>query len=445
MGVSGLSGECREVYEEGLQIPIMKLCRRGELDESLARLIRTNVRVPDQVMGDIHAQLAANTTGGLRLLGLMDERGLDELAGLADVLHARSEAAMRTAIRAMPDGEYAHVVMTDGFDEPISLRCAVRVRDGDIEVDYAGTSSQIDRGINCVMNYTFAYSLYAVKCVTNPLIPNNEGSFRPVRVTAPEGSILNARYPAPVGSRAQIGHFLPAAVFGALAPIIPDRVAADSGSPLWGPTFSGSKNGQRFSNIYFFNGGQGARPTSDGIHCLSFPSNISNSPVEMFENSVPVRFEQKSIVPDSGGAGRFRGGCGQRVVLSSLSDEPIMMALRMDRIKFAPEGYHGGRAGSPGVVRVNEAAVHPKRKVVLQKGERVTFQTPGGGGLFPPDTRPADSILADVRNGIVSVEAAACVYRLAVTADGQGVDDEETRRLRASSTEEAALSSLGGR
>ncbi len=431
MGGSGLSGELREVYEEGLQIPIVKLCERGRLNPTLEKILRINTRVPDLVLGDINAQLAANATGGERLLGLMDERRLDDLVPLAEELHARSEAAMREAIGRIPDGEYRHVVMTDGFDEPIRIECAVRVAGTDIHVDYAGTSPQIDRGINCVHNYTYAYSLFAIKCLTNPHIPNNEGGFRPVRVTAPEGSILNPRYPAAVGSRAQLGHFLPSAIFGALAPVIPERVAADSGSPLWGPVFSGTADGRRFSDIYFFNGGQGARPVSDGIHCLSFPSNISNTPLEVFEHNVPVRFEEKSLLPDSGGAGRFRGGAGQRVVMTFLAPDPTAVAMRMDRLKFPPQGYHGGAAGSAGVVLLNETTpLHPKRKVFVKQGDRIRFETPGGGGLFPPDTRDAERVAEDVRNGLVSPGAAARVYRVALSADGATVDAEATRRLR---------------
>src|SRR5262249_30999961 len=158
---------------EGLQIPIMQLCIRGEMNPTLVRTIQANVRVPDQVLGDIHAQLAADATGARRLLNLMDERGLEDLIPLAEVLHARSEAAMRAAIEHIPDGEYRHVEMTDGFDTPIVIHCTVRVQDSEIHVDYAGTSPQIERGINCVMNYTYAHSLFAIKCLTNPFIPNN--------------------------------------------------------------------------------------------------------------------------------------------------------------------------------------------------------------------------------------------------------------------------------
>lgn len=431
MGGAGLSGESREVYEEGLQIPILKLCQRGDLNPTLVRLIRANVRVPDQVLGDIHAQLAANATGGQRLLNLMEERGLDDLVALAEELHSRSEAAMRAAIAEIPDGEYRHVVMTDGFDEPIEIHCTVRVQGSDIRVDYAGTSAQIERGINCVMNYTYAYSLFAIKCLTDPLIPNNEGGFRPVTVIAPEGSILNPRYPAAVGSRAQMGHFLPAAIFGALAPVIPRRVAADSGSPLWGPVFSGAHGDRKFSDIYFFNGGQGARPTSDGIHCLSFPSNISNTPLEVFENNVPVRFEEKALLTDSAGAGRFRGGCGQQVVLTFLADTSTAVAMRMDRIKFPPRGYHGGQPGATGLILLNETTpLHPKRKYFMKEGDRIRFHTPGGGGLFPPETRDPERVLEDVRNGIVSLDAAEHTYRVAIGTDRWEVDWERTRRLR---------------
>jgi N-methylhydantoinase B len=221
-----------------------------------------------------------------------------------------------------------------------------------------------------------------------------------------------------------MGHFLPAAIFGALAPVIPERVAADSGSPLWGPVFSGSFRGRKFSDICFFNGGQGARLVSDGIHCLSFPSNISNMPLEVFENNVPVRFEEKSLLPDS-------GGCGQRVVLSFLAEEPAAVAMRMDRIQFPPQGYHGGQSGATGLILLNDhTPLHPKRRFFLHQGERVRFHTPGGGGLFAPQGRDPQHVLNDVRNGLVSREAAEQIYRVAIGRDRCEVNKARTRELR---------------
>jgi N-methylhydantoinase B len=365
-----------------------------------------------------------------RLISIVDETGATlQRTSFSTIVRESNDFA---CVILDPLGRsLAQSVMTNGFDVPIAIHCTVRVQGSEMFVDYAGTSSQIERGINCVMNYTYAYSLFAVKCLTNLLIPNNEGGFRPVHITAQEGCILNPKYPAAVGSRAQMGHFLPAAVFGALAPVIPERVAADSGSPLWGPVFSGSYRGRKFSDIYFFNGGQGARPISDGIHCLSFPSNISNTPLEVFENNVPVRFEEKSLLPDSGGAGRFRGGRGQRVVLSFQAEEPTAVAMRMDRIQFPPQSYHGGQSGATGLILLNEQTpLHPKRKFFLQKGDRVRFHTPGGGGLFTPETRDPQRVLEDVRNGIVSREAAEQIYHVAIKPDRWDVDEARTLGLR---------------
>src|SRR5882762_6711589 len=247
-----LSAEAREVYEEGLFIPIMKLYDGGRLNESLAAIIRANTRVPDLVMGDFHAQVAGGTVGGERLLEFMEEFGLERLEPLADEIITRTERAMREAIRALPAGVWEHAITSDGFGEPITIKVRCQVQGDDLLIDYAGSSPASRRGVNVVMNYTEAYTTYGVKVIVSPDVPNNEGAFRPLRITAPAGSILNVQRPAPVAARHIVGHFLPHVIAGALGQALPDRVMAEGSANIWGVQVSGKElDGRPFSHIFF--------------------------------------------------------------------------------------------------------------------------------------------------------------------------------------------------
>jgi N-methylhydantoinase B len=396
------SADAREIYEEGLRIPMTKLFSGGERNELLFEIVRNNVRVPDQVVGDILAQVAANELAAKRLVSLMNEQGLDDLTDLAWTIQRQSEQAMRRAIRALPDGDYRSEATPDGFDERLRIAMQLRVAGDEIVVDYAGSSPQIAHALNTVANYTFAYTAYAIKCVVSPGIPNNEGSFRPIRVVAPEGSLLNPRYPAAVGGRALIGHFLPAAVFSALAPVIPDAVQAPSGSPLWCLTVAGQHRGTRFAGAYFLNGGQGASARQDGISALSFPSNVANTPIEVMEAQAPLVIEQKALRPDSGGPGRQRGGLGQTLGVRFTGDEPTTVALLADRLHSPAAGLLGGGDGAAGSVLLNGQPINPKRMLLVQPGDRLALNTPGGGGYGPVAERDADARAEDRRAGLVS-------------------------------------------
>ena len=374
------SADARTIFEEGLQVPPVKLFRAGEPDRLLFDLFRQNTRVPDQVVGDIMAQVAANERTARKLLLLMDELD-DDLEDLAATIHRQSEAVMRQRIAALPDGEYLGEVHPDGFEQPLRIKLAIRIDGDGISCDYSGTSEQVDIALNSVANYTYAYTAYPLKCLTSPEIPNNEGSFNPIAVSAPEGTILNPRYPAPVGGRAMIGHFLSAAVFQALAPIMPEASQAPSGSPLWCLNLAGEYQRRQFAVAYFLNGGQGASSNQDGISCLSFPSNVSNTPIEIMETLAPVRVERKQIRRQSGGAGAHTGGHGQDLAFRSVSDRPMTAAFLADRLREGPAGILGGESGSVGAVTVNGDGINPKRQYQLQPGDLLTLSTPGGGGF----------------------------------------------------------------
>jgi N-methylhydantoinase B len=420
------------IYEEGLAVPIMKLADRGRLNEDLIRIIRANVRVPQTVLGDVYAMISANEVGGKKLLEMMEDHDLSDLEGLSTAIIERSEQSMREAIRAIPDGTYRHEIDMDGFDEPIIVKLAITV-DGDRMIaDYRGTSPQSGRGINVVYSYCHAYTTYPIKCSVSPEVPNNEGSFRPITVTAPEGSILNCRRPAPVGARHILGHFLSAAVFGALSHVIPDRVVAEGSQGLWNTQFDGiDERGEPFCYVFFSAGGTGARPTKDGLSATAFPSGIHGVPVELVENVSPLFIECREFIPDSGGPGKFRGGLGQRMVLKVRGGHPSQHSPMYDRIRFAAKGFAGGRDGAKGRIQLDDGTTpHSKTKYILKPGQRVTLELPGGGGFYRPEERDPGAVQADLVDGFVSLARAGEDYRVAIDPETLKVDPQETARLR---------------
>lgn len=439
-----LSAEAREVYEEGLAIPIMKLFRAGERNEDLFTIIRANVRTPDEVEGDLYAMAACNDVGGARLLEFMREFGLESIDPLADAIIARSEAAMRAAIAAVPDGVYENELWSDGFEEPIRLRATVTVRGDELEVDHAGSSPQSRHGINVVLNYTHAYTSFAVKAALAPAVPHNEGSFRPVRVTAPPGCILNATRPAPVGARHLIGHFLPSLIFGALARALPDRLMADGANSIWISMHRGERaDGEPFTFMLFQAGGTGARPTSDGLNNVGFPSGVAGVPAEVLESLTPLVMTRREIRPDSGGPGRFRGGCGQDTALRNRLDRPWWMVGMFDRTRFPAQGAAGGREGAVGEFSLSTGErPDPRRLTQIPGGVEARITLPGGGGYFHPFERDPRRVLEDVVQGYVSIEAAERDYGVKIVCTARPdervvlpeqytIDEAATARLRA--------------
>jgi N-methylhydantoinase B len=379
------SPEPREVFEEGFQIPPLKLLRGGVADETLVALLRQNVRTPDQTLGDLWAQIVALDVMEERLLHLMRSHHLYDLTELAAEIHGRCESAMRAAIAALPDGTYHSELQTDGLlDVPITLRMALTIRGDVIEMDLAGSDAQVDRAINCAMCYTYAMCMYGVKVCTEPMLPNNEGAFRPISVTAPPGSIVNPVFPASGGSRMLIGHYLPMLVFGCLGQVVPERVMAACGSPMWGMNQSGvretAQGPKPYANMFFYNGGMGANGRGDGLPCLSWPSNVSSTSVEVSEHIAPLRFRHKKLRENSGGAGRHQGGLGQEILIEVLSDSPIAVSFLAERTVIPPFGIEGGAAGATGELRINGERVDPKRQYVLRRGATILLSTPGGGG-----------------------------------------------------------------
>jgi N-methylhydantoinase B len=395
----------RDIYEEGLQIPILRWRIEGRLNETLAEIVARNVRVPDEVLGDIHAMVGATDKMAQGVTALLSEYDLPDLVALGGEIMGRSEAAMRRAIAAVPDGEYQATTMVDSFDteRPLKMVCTMRVRGETLAVDYAGSSPQNNSPLNSVLGYTRAYSTYALKCVLLPEVPNNEGNVLPISIDAPEGTFLNPRYPAAVEARATVGHYTTSAILNTLALALPDRVPAESAIPLHGFTIRGQteRDGARkpFAAIFFFSAGFGARPGSDGPDTLSFPTNVSNTPVEVLESVLPLRIHEKTLRLGSGGAGQWRGGDGQRVVLEVVNPEGANMVILSQRLRFPPVGRQGGADGALERVLLNGQPVQGERPFEMKPGDIFTLDLPGGGGFGDPALRDPLLVARDRAEG----------------------------------------------
>lgn len=416
-----LSAEAREVFEEGLRIPIMKLFDRGAPNRVLMQIVRSNVRLPDEVIGDFYAQAACNDAGGRALLEMMEEFDLDSIDKVADEIIRRSEAAVRAEIANLPSGEWSNETWSDGFEEPIVVRCKVRVAGDEIFIDFTGSSPQSTRGINVVLNYTHAYASFAIKAAICPDVPHNEGSFRPVHVSAPPGSILNALEPAPVASRQVIGHFIPSAIFAALSGAMPGRLMAPGADPIWLSVWRGQN--PPFTLTLFQVGGTGARPSKDGLNAVGFPSGVAGVPAEIIESLSPVVLQRRQLRPDSGGTGKWRGGLGQLTEFSRRGDGKWSVSSIADRTVYPAPGLLGGQAGATGEVRLGDGTrLHAKALVELRPGDVVHVNLPGGGGYGDPFERDVDKVRWDVIEGYISVEEAERKYGVAVRYEGNPED-----------------------
>ncbi|MEM8813048.1 MAG: hydantoinase B/oxoprolinase family protein [Pseudomonadota bacterium] len=434
IGGRGLSADSRSVFEEGLFIPVMKLYDKGKPVEAFFDLLQANVRTPEEVLGDIHSQVVGNEAGASQLLSFMDEFGLDDIEDLSDEIISRSEAAMRQRIQELPDGRYAYQLSIDGFDEPLELKAEIIVIDDELTVDFAGSPGPVPLGVNVCLNYTAAYTTYGIKCALSPDVPNNDGSFRPVHIEAPEGSLLNAKFPAAIGGRHLVGHFLPSVVMGALAKALPDRVMAPGFDGLWDTHISGTaaKTGRHFSYTWFASGGTGALRHQDGLSATAYPSGIAGVPAEVTEALAPLVIRRRELRPDSGGAGTHRGGLGQTFEIEVLTDEPYLFSGLYERTQHPAPGLAGGHSGPPGrLLASKDVGLKPKISQLLPEDTIVTMEIPGGGGFGSPLGRDPGTVLEDVLDGYVSVEAAKSEYGVVVDMTTQSVDRIQTDMLRA--------------
>jgi N-methylhydantoinase B len=410
------SADARQVFEEGVRIPPMLLFRGGQPNEDLLQLIRANNRMPEQVVGDIMAMVAAGQIGETRLLELMTEVGIDDLSDISAEICGRAERSMRAAITAIPDGTYRSALDLDGApEEPIRIELAVIVEGDRLTVDYTGTSPQVNSALNTVLNYTEAYTCYPLKCLLDPTTPRNEGSYKPIRVIAPEGCILNPRFPAPVNARQLVGHVPSGMLFDALSRALPDRIIGESGSaPTLRVAISGAgEAGRLFNSILFINGGMGARPAADGLATTCFPSTVMAGAMEAIEAVSPLRIWRKEFAIDSGGAGRFRGGLGQEVEVEVLpATRAATVSLFVERTRNPARGVLGGGRGGASRVEINGKAegFSLKGRSRIAAGDRIHVWYAGGGGFGNPRERDPAAVRADVEAGVVSERAAKEVY-----------------------------------
>lgn len=414
IGGAGWAGDCRELVEEGLRIMPAKFLQKGVENDLLVTMIRSNVRVPDQVVGDIYAQVAAQQVCAKGVKQFLEDTGFENLVALSAELRGRAEKAMRDAISKLPDGSWAYTVNADGFDdEETVINCTLTVSGSEMVIDFEGTSPQIARGINSVLKYTYAYATYPIKCALDPESPRNEGSFQPIEIRAPRGTILNPSFPAPVAARQLTGHLLTGAIYGCLAQVAPDIVTAESGSaPTLRSVYGGvDEDGNRFNQVLFASGGLGANSCMDGYACTAFPSNTGAGSIEALESVSPLLVHKKELAQDSGGPGKFRGGLGQDMVIEVLSPQAINFSLLSDRYKYPPQGILGGGSGSVTKVTLSDGSrPHPKSRRLLKSKEIVSLHFPGGGGYGNPKERDPAAVRKDVAAGYVSQAAAQLHY-----------------------------------
>ena len=411
------SADTREVFEEGIRIPPMLYLQEGRPNADLQTMIRANVRLPDQVVGDIAAQIAAGETAARGLADLIEREGIEDLSAVSREICARTEASMRRAIARIPDGVYRSALDLDGTgEEPVHLEITIEKRGEEIFLDYTGTSPEVGRALNTVLNYTEAYSCYPLKCALDPSTPRNEGTYRMVHVTAPEGSILNPRFPAPVHARQLVGHCLSSVIYEALAPVLGDRIIAECGSaPTLRILFSGYREDRRrYTSILFINGGMGARAERDGLSATCFPSNVVCGSMEIIEALSPLRIWRKELACDSGGAGERRGGLGQNVEIELTGREGATVSLLVERVEHPPRGVLGGGpgAGSRVVWNGREGGFALKGKSRIAAGDRLQVRYAGGGGFGDPRRRDRAEVRADLEAGLISEQAAREVYGL---------------------------------
>ena len=416
IGGIGFGPDGTDVFMEGLSIPMLKLIDRGKINETLMAMIRANTRLPIDTEGDTYSLAACNDVGVKRLNEMMDEFGIESLDALGNYICDRSRDAVLAEIAKLPKGTWRNTMRVDGYDAPIDLTAAVTASERGIHVDYSGTSPASRYGINVPHAYTTAYTVFGLGCVVASQIPNNAGSLAPLTVSAPPGCILNAPKPAPVAIRHVVGQMLPDVVFGCLRQAIPERVPAEGTSCLWnlivrGETQSGSGRNYGFSMAITSNGGTGARFDKDGLSATAYPSGVRGTPVEIAETETPLIFWRKELRPDSGGAGRTRGGLGQIIEVGSGIDTPFEILAAFDRIDYPARGRDGGQDGAAGYIGLKSGTkMRGKGFQQVPPTDRLLVMTPGGAGIGDPAQRERSKVSEDAAEGLISGREAASVY-----------------------------------
>ena len=419
IGGRGFSADAASIYEEGLYIPIMKFAERGEVDKAFVKIVRINVREPDQVVGDIYALATCNEIGHQRLVEMMNEFALPDIRGIADFILENSRLATLEKINELPEKSASGEMTIDGYDTPIKLAVQLMFAKDQVLCDFTGTSGIDKRGINVPLVYTQAYACYALKCAIAPEIPNNAASLAPFVISAPDHTIVNAHHPAPVALRHVIGHMIPDAVYDALDKILAETVPAEGAGTLCNFQVSlrprtdqlSGQAGRRAEVLTFNSGGSGARPTLDGMSATAFPSGVMTMPVEATEHTGPVIIWRKELRPDSGGAGKYRGGLGQYMEVGASEGYEFDFSAMFDRVKFPARGRHGGLDGAPtSIVKSDGSTMKGKGKQFVAHGETVKLAFPGGAGYGLASERDAELVKRDLARGYISADSARKDY-----------------------------------
>ena len=408
LGGLGMGPEGSDVFDEGLLIPPCKLMDAGTLNTLLLDIVKANSREPIANEGDIYALIACCEAGATRLSNMMTEFGLEDLDALSDFIIETSRRGTLEAIAELPTGTWHADLTVDGLDGDIKLCAALTIETDRVLVDFSGSDPCVGKGINVPLNYATAYTVFALRCIIGPDIPNNAGSLDPFDVIAPPGCILNAQPPAPVAMRHTLGQMTPDLVYGCLAQVVPDQVPAEGASCMYDLPLRHAPDAppdQHFALELVFNGGTGARPAKDGLSATAFPSGVWGSQVETTEAVAPVLFQKRELRTGSGGVGQYRGGLGQRIEMQAL-DQDVMLFLSVERVRHAARGRFGGGSGAPGRIRLGPGGkdLPGKGTFKVPAGETLVFETPGGGGFGPEDARDSAARASDEADGLISAE-----------------------------------------
>jgi N-methylhydantoinase B len=436
-----VSSDNHDVYEDGLFIPFVKLYDGDVLNEAVIEMIKWNVRTPDEVIGDIRSQIAANHVCAQKICQMLEEYKMDSLDDLADEIIGRTEMSMRSAIEKLNDGVYRAEGIVEQMEgkDAVVIKAAVEIKGNSITVDLDGSSKQVDWGGNVVFNFTYAYVFMAMKSMFDPYIPNNDGCAAPISMKAPGGSVVNCKFPAAVAARMQIGHFLTEIIYRAMAEALPDRVIAGSGgTPATMNVFYGKRHdASPWHSVIIRGGGMGASTVNDGYYDFIFPANGANTPVEIFESDTPLIVEKRELLTDSGGPGKMKGGLGRRVVFRIPDDEyaplpPVSLGIQSGRYRYPPEGLFDGKDGAKAQFLINGKPGNPYGLTHLKPGDVVIMDAAGGGGYGNPLERDPELIENDVVDGYISLESARNDYGVVINPDTMNINVDATEKLRAS-------------
>ena len=412
VGGVGMTAKANSSFEEGTLIPHLRIRKSGVLNDDVINIILANSRQPVEVRGDILSLISANDTGAKRLIDMMQEFGLPSLEPLAKHILTTSEKAARAAIKELPEGAWSYEMPLDGYESPLLIKCKLSIKNGEVLIDYRGSSPASLYGINSPRTYSLAYSVFALKAVIAPHVPNNIGSLSVFDMITEPGSCIDPIRPSPVTARHVLGQQLADCVFGCLAQVLPGKVQAESAGAIWilslysahgRVSAEQTKSATPFAVISIGLGGIGGRPGQDGLSTMAFPSGVGSIPVEITEGQCPLWFREKQFLQGSGGEGEYRGGLGQRIEIRNREAAPFAIsAATFDRINNPAQGREGGKPGRKGAARHGSGAALPDKGLhIIATGDSLVVELPGGGGFGSSANRNSDLIAADAKAGLV--------------------------------------------